>query len=466
MSSGSAAGHVETGVDLPDPAMLTWEQAFLAGTSRVGGKGWHLGRLHRYGFAVPRGGVLSASIYEAVFTTPELAARVAELADVEAEAVTDEAVRQCLEALRREVRRVGLPLQARHDVERFLQEHGLHEHRVAVRSSAVAEDGGDHSFAGMHDSVLNVSGLDAVCDAVVQCFASLWTPHAVAYRRRVDVGDQNTPCSVVICEMVGDATDGPVAAGVAFSCDPRTGERQLVTVNLVGGLGDAVVNGTVEPLQYTVRFVGAATTIDRTDTTGRPGVLDDLQLGALARLVRRVYWALGDGRHPQDVEWAFDGTTFWMLQSRPVTRLPRWTFPGVPTRTSTWSNANIIDSFPNPVTAMTWSFLETSAQDIVYASLESMRYPTPVGMEVLRAVGGRPYFDLDSLQWAMYDAHGAAARRNQRRAGRVPAGDRRAIGRPDAWSAGAPARPAAAAPIPSAVAVPCGSAQTDRRRRR
>ena len=406
MSSSSAAGDAETGVTVPDGPMLTWEQAFLAGTSRVGGKGWHLGRLHRYGFSVPRGGVLSAGVYEALFATPELAAQVAELADVEAEAVTDEPVRQRLEALRQEVRRVGLPPQVRHDVDRFLREHGLHDRRVAVRSSAAAEDGGDHTFAGMHESALNVSGLDAVCDAVVQCFASLWTLHAVAYRRTVEVGDQDTPCAVVICEMVGYATSGPVAAGVAFSCDPRTGERQLVTVNLVGGLGDAVVQGTVAPLQYTVRFVGAATLVERTDTTGRPGVLDDPQLGALARLVRRVYWALGDGRHPQDVEWAFDGTTFWMLQSRLVTRLPRWTFPGVPTRTSIWSNANITDSFPNPVTAMTWSFLETSAQDIVYASLKTIRYPMPSGMEVLRIVGGRPYFDLDSLQWAMYDAMG------------------------------------------------------------
>jgi pyruvate,water dikinase len=386
--------------------MLTWEQAFMAGTSLAGGKGWHLSRLDRYGFLVPRGGVLSSAVYEELFTTPDIAAQVAALRTVEADAVTDERVQDRLATLRQHVLRLDLPRRARDDVERFLREHGLHDRRVAVRSSAAAEDGGAQTFAGIHDSVLNVTGSDAVCDAIAQCFASLWTPHAVAYRRRFGVDDEDTACAVVLCEMVGNATTGPVAAGVAFSCDPRTGQRQLVTVNLTSGLGDAVVQGTVEPLEHTIRFAGDGTQVERTDTTGRPNVLDEPQLVALARLVTRVYWALGEGRHPQDVEWAFDGTSFWVLQSRPVTRLPRWTFPGVPTRTSTWSGANITDSFPNPVTTMTWSFLEVSAQDIVYASLHAMRYPVPAGMEVLRRVGGRPYFDLDSLQWALYDAMG------------------------------------------------------------
>ena len=386
--------------------MLTWEQAFLAGIPLAGGKGWHLSRLSRYGFAVPRGGVLSSAVYEELLATPNIAAQAAGLRDVEADEVTDERVRRRLNGLRHDVLRAGLPRHAREDVARFLREHGLHDRRVAVRSSAAAEDGSDHTFAGVHESVLNATGVHAVCDAIAQCFASLWTPHAVAYRRRFEVADRDTPCAVVVCEMVGDAASGPVAAGVAFSCDPRTGERQMVTVDLTSGLGDAVVRGAVEPLQYAIRFTNPGIHVERTDNTGRPAVLDESQVAALARIVRRIYWALGDGRHPQDVEWAFDGTTFWMLQSRPVTHLPRWTFPGVPTRTSTWSNANITDSFPNAVTTMTWSFLEASAQDIVYASLRAMRYPLPPGMEVLRRIGGRPYFDLDSLQWAMYDASG------------------------------------------------------------
>ena len=120
----------------------------------------------------------------------------------------------------------------------------------------------------------------------------------------------------------------------------------------------------------------------------------------------RVHWALGDGDAPQDVEWAHDGRTFWLLQSRPVTRLPRWTFPGVPTRTPTWSDGNIRDSFPRPLTTATWSLLDATGQAVVYASAQLVEYPLPRGMQVLRRFGGRPYFDLDSLQWSLYDSIG------------------------------------------------------------
>ena len=114
----------------------------------------------------------------------------------------------------------------------------------------------------------------------------------------------------------------------------------------------------------------------------------------------------GDGDAPQDVEWAWDGRTFWMLQSRPVTRLPRWTFPGIPTETPIWSNANIRDSLPRPLTVATWSLLDTSVQAVVYASARAADYPLPRGMQVMRRFGGRPYFDLDSLQWSLYDSVG------------------------------------------------------------
>ena len=245
-----------------------------------------------------------------------------------------------------------------------------------------------------------------MCAAVSRCFASLWTPRAVAYRRRAGVADDATPCAVVICEMVGDPRDGPAAAGVAFSCDPVTGERQVVTMELARGTGDAVVRGTVAPQQYAVRRIDLETEVARLDDTGDAAVLADREIEALARIVVRVHWALGDGDAPQDVEWAWDGRTFWMLQSRPVTRLPRWTFPGVSSETPIWSNGNIRDSLPRPLTMATWSLLDASVQAVVYASTQAVDYPLPRGMQVMRRFGGRPYFDLDSLQWSLYDSVG------------------------------------------------------------
>ena len=386
-------------------SVLTWEQAFGASASVVGGKGWNLSRLSRYGFAVPPGGVVDASVYQTVLEQPDIAAQVDELGRVGRNDVASRRVEALLETLRERITRVGLPDLARETVERFLRDHQLTGEPVAVRSSAVGEDGAGLTFAGIHESVLNVRGPDAVCDAILHCFASLWTPQAVAYRRRFTVGDRETPCAVVICRMVGDETTGPVAAGVAFSCEPVTGQRKVVTINLARGLGDAVVRGTVQPQQFVVRTYPTMA-VERRDDTGDSPILGEDEVAALARLVVRVHWALGEGQDPQDIEWAFDGETFWLLQSRPVTRLPRWSFPGVPAGPTIWSNANVVDSLPNPITTMTWSVMTVAVQDIVYASLEAVRYPLPKGMEVMRCFAGRPYFDLDSLQWALYDALG------------------------------------------------------------
>ncbi|MXX22505.1 MAG: pyruvate, phosphate dikinase, partial [Rhodospirillales bacterium] len=404
-------------VDRQDDPALTWEQAFAAGAAVAGGKGWNLARLARYGFKVPVGGVLAASIYNDLFRTPDVAAQAEPLATVTPDEVGDEEVKARLAALRDRVIRGGLPPAPRAAVGRFLRQAGLEDLSVAVRSSAVAEDGADTAFAGVHESHLGVTGLDAVCAAVSRCFASLWTPQAVAYRRRMGVADDDTPCAVVICEMVGDPHDGPQAAGVAFSCEPVTGERQVVTVELTAGLGDAVVQGAVAPQRYAVRQSGPDVEVARLDTTGEAPILDDREIEALAGVIVRVHWALGDGDTPQDVEWAYDGRTFWMLQSRPVTRLPRWTFPGVPTETTTWSDANIRDSLPRPLTMATWSLLDPTAQAIVYASVQAVQYPLPRGMQVLRRFGGRPYFDLDSLQWSFNDSIGI-----------TPAGTNRARG--------------------------------------
>ena len=390
----------------PQEQVLTWDRAFPAGSAAAGGKGWNLARLARYGFAVPRGGVVAASVYAELFRTPDVAALAAPLAAVTPDEVGSDDVQARLAALRDLVVRTGLPPAARAAVGRFLNETGLADRPLAVRSSAAAEDGAGAAFAGIHESYLGLTGLDAVCEAVSRCFASLWTPRAVAYRRRLGVADDATPCAVVICEMVGDPRDGPVAAGVAFSCDPVTGERQVVTIELAAGLGDAVVRGTVAPQRYAVRRSGPDAEVTRVDAAGGAPVLDDREIEALAAVIVRVHWALGDGDTPQDVEWAWDGRTFWMLQSRPVTRLPRWTFPGVPTEAPTWSDANIRDSLPRPLTVATWSMLDASAQAVVYASAQVAGYPLPPGMQVFRRFGGRPYFDLDSLQWSLYDSIG------------------------------------------------------------
>src|ERR1035438_655391 len=174
-------------------AFLDWQEAYQAGPAVSGGKGYNLARLARYGFRVPRGGVLPAGA--------------------------------ALSGIGRGLERVGLLAAT-----------------VAVRSSATGEDSARASFAGMHRSFLNVSGVEAVEQAAQGCIDSLGTPQAIAYRRRMGFRDEEVQCAVVVCEMV-DAR----CAGVAFSCDPATGRRDLILIDAAEGLGEAVVSGRVNP---------------------------------------------------------------------------------------------------------------------------------------------------------------------------------------------------------------------------
>ncbi|MGO9257947.1 MAG: PEP/pyruvate-binding domain-containing protein [Bryobacteraceae bacterium] len=329
---------------------LDWNQSYQAGPAVCGGKGYNLARLARYGFRVPRGGVLPA----------------------------------------------GAPLS---EIRDGLERLGLMEARVAVRSSATAEDSARASFAGIHRSFLNVTGVAAVERAAQGCIDSLQTPEAIAYRRRMGFRDEDVRCAVAICEMV-DAR----SAGVAFSCDPATGRRDLILIDAAEGLGDAVVSGRVNPARMMwrnqsgrlVRQAGSAA------CAWLPAAVEE----ELAHQVRRIQWALGEGQDPQDVEWAYDGERLWLLQARPVTRLPRAGWPETAAMPRYWSTANLKDCQPGVICELSWSMLTEIVGDALFASLIAVGYPLPPGMEVVRRFQGRGFFDLTMMQWGFYDAFG------------------------------------------------------------
>ena len=176
---------------------------------------------------------------------------------------------------------------------------------VAVRSSATAEDLPHASFAGQHETVLDVRGADALIDAVERCWASLSSDRAVAYREATPVGGP-VAMGVVVQRMVE-----PSAAGVLFTANPITGCRTEMVVDAVPGLGDAVVDGSVTADHYVL-------------PQGRPvegsgGCLDPHRLAELRAAGERLQRLTGA---PQDIEWAFDRDgLLWLLQSRAITTL-------------------------------------------------------------------------------------------------------------------------------------------------
>lgn len=386
--------------------VLDWAGAAQAGAGIAGGKGWNLGRLHRYGFPVPAGGVLVADAYRKFMGQQELETLTGRVANLDARSVTLPDAMQGLGAVQTAIAASSLPCDVAEEVESFLRNAGLAGRPVAVRSSATAEDGAEASFAGIHQSFLNVTGTAEVLQALKRCYASLWTPQAVAYRRHRNLGDEDVTCAVVICAMVTrPGADQPAAAGVAFTCDPRTGRRDLITISAAPGLGESVVGGSVNPEEIAVQKRNGR--YDLRTRLGRTApVLSDDQALTLARLADRVHWALADDQGPQDVEWAHDGDRFWLLQARPVTRLPALTFPGAEGLPIIWSNANLKDAVAGVQSTLSWSYIKYVISYALHSSLPLSGYPVPEGLEVVRRFGGRAYFDLTAMMWSNYDALG------------------------------------------------------------
>lgn len=204
---------------------------------------------------------------------------------------------------------------------------------VAVRSSAVAEDGTEASFAGQHDTVLNAVGERAVARAVLACCASATSELARAYRDRHGI-DGAARMAVLVQRLV----DADVSA-VAFSANPITGSREEVLINASYGLGGAVVDGTVTPDSYTLRRddlrISDRRVADK-DVAVVPGsrgtgtveipapqrhapALRDGQCREIAAMVLELEREMG---WPVDVECAYDGRELFLLQCRPVTALP------------------------------------------------------------------------------------------------------------------------------------------------
>jgi rifampicin phosphotransferase len=388
----------------PVAAGLAWPQAFAAGPEICGGKGYNLGRLHRYGYRIPRGGVIPAAWYsEMLAAAPGDALAVVQ--DASAGRALEPEIAAALGQIRNAFESAEFSPAFQAGLAAFLEQQQIPDARVAVRSSATSEDGARASFAGIHSSFLNARGLDEILRAIRRCYASLWTPQALAYRRKMNFADGEVLCAVVICEMVhaGGALE-PHSAGVAFSFDPVSGRRDLIVIDAAPGSGEAVVGGTVEPQR--IVFRNSKGRLQRHSHSGGAALLPPGRERELAHQVFRLHWDFGDGQDPQDVEWAYDGKDLWFLQVRPATRVQRFLPALVAGLPRHWSTANIKDAVPGVVCALTWSLLQDAVESIAFAGPISSGYQLETGAELVRRFRGRGYFELTLMQWVMYDALG------------------------------------------------------------
>jgi phosphohistidine swiveling domain-containing protein len=184
--------------------------------------------------------------------------------------------------------------------------------RFAVRSSGTEEDSEGHSFAGVHDTQLNVERPE-LTEAVVLCRRSASSDQARAYRDARQLADGAPAIGVLVQRMVSAVT-----SGVAFTINPITGADDIV-VNAAWGLGEALVSGRVDADEFTLSKKDAGVMTERLGAKNGDGAgptLSPSQLRELGDLLRRIEAHYGA---PQDIEWCHDGRQFWIVQSRPVT---------------------------------------------------------------------------------------------------------------------------------------------------
>lgn len=335
----------------PAPSYVIWfEQLALSDVAMVGGKNASLGEMLRAlglaGVRVPTGFATTAPAWHAFVERnaigPRIAAHLAEWRAGRATlAATGHAIRSLVLASRLPD---ALTDQVRTAYAMLAERMKTPDPAVAVRSSATAEDLPEASFAGQHDTFLNVRGETALLDACLRCFASLFTDRAISYRETKGFDHLAIALSVGIQQMVRSDLAG---SGVMFTIDPETGFPGAATISAAWGLGETVVQGTVNPDRYAVfkplldrpearpiidkalgekalRMIyakqgeGETRSVPCTPAERQTFVLGDDEILELGR------WAVAIERHygvGMDIEWAKDGSDgkLYVVQARPVT---------------------------------------------------------------------------------------------------------------------------------------------------
>ncbi len=335
---------------MPDPLILWFDEIDSRALPQVGGKNASLGEMVRAlgsrGIRVPDGFATTAQAYRLFIDHhqlgPKLQAHVSRFRDGAA------TLQETGSALRALILDCPFPPPVEQAIRagyaRLSEKTGLANPSVAVRSSATAEDLPDASFAGQQESFLNVRGERALLDACRRCYASLFTDRAISYREAKGFGHLDIALSVGIQQMVRSDLAG---SGVMFTIDPETGFPKAVVISAAWGLGETVVQGSVDPDTYILfkpfladtrltpiveKALGAKaiklvyaeggsrrTRLVETSVDERQAhVLSDAEIVELGR------WAVIVEEHfgrPMDIEWAKDGETglLYLVQARPET---------------------------------------------------------------------------------------------------------------------------------------------------
>jgi len=304
--------------------------------SLVGGKGANLGEMTKAGIPVPPGFIVTTEGYFQFLEKSGLKEQIEEMLKP-LDSNDGEQLDQIAASIKKLITEAEIPKSVAEEIrESYRRLGGL----VAVRSSATAEDLPEASFAGQQRTFLNIEGESDVVAAVQGCWASLYEPRAIFYRHEQGLDHVYVGIAVPVQKMVQSET-----AGIMFTVEPLSCQRDKITIEAVYGLGEAIVSGEVTPDHYLVskedfsildkqivhqdwqlvKRPERGSSMEETnvkmpvpDKLRDSQKLADEEIIALARLGAKIEKHY---RFPQDIEWARQDGHMYVVQTRPVTTL-------------------------------------------------------------------------------------------------------------------------------------------------
>lgn len=298
----------------------------------AGGKGASLGEMTGVGIPVPDGFVILSSAFEYFLNETGLANEI--------DSILSQARKDNMQSIELASEKIQTLILAKPIPSDILESINVSYDKinsayVAVRSSATAEDGTEHAWAGQLDSFLNTT-TDTLFNNVQRCWASLFTPRAIFYRFEKGLDETKISVAVVVQKMVNSEI-----SGISFSVHPVTADTNQLIIEAGYGLGEAIVSGSITPNSYVVtkepRTVIETSISTQTRALYRidgggsqwqtvlepkasSQVLSELQILELSELIVKIEAHYG---FPCDIEWAYEDGRFYIVQSRPITTLEK-----------------------------------------------------------------------------------------------------------------------------------------------
>jgi pyruvate,water dikinase len=348
-----------------NPLILDWASS-EATPEAAGGKGASLARMAAAGLPVSTGFHVTTQAYKLFVEENHIGGAILSAAS---QAKADDPA--TLDHVSREIQALfagaSIPLEIAQAIVQAYGTLGPGDPAMAVRSSSTAEDLPEMSFAGQLETYLNVRGGDNVLTAVKRCWASLWTPRAIGYRARLGIQSGDVSLAVVVQRLVEADS-----AGILFTLNPVTGDRNQMMINAGWGLGEAIVSGKVTPDTFVLDTRTGAivsqeiaqkdvmTALLSAGTQDEPvpeekrkrAAIEPGEIAELFRLGKKIEHLYGQ---PMDIEWAEQGGSIFILQARPITALGEtrptleWKLPRP--RGSYW-RSSVIELLPDPLSPL------------------------------------------------------------------------------------------------------------------